>query len=195
MQEHTAKKLRLSILLWLMFLTVVFPHLLQYYEQQQTFQWEKMVQPHWEVVASSPLVFEEALSVKDVPEWKSLDAPESIDTVPPDPVLPDKVEEKNPDPENASARKIKSKTKTASKKSNHLTLNLPENLYSHQTAEWGEKPPVVVPDLFAPKKDNPDRVQMGGRLIIDENKKKEQPDASYLDTVKGAEVNISIKVP
>jgi hypothetical protein len=35
-------------------------------------------------------------------------------------------------------------------------------------------------------------VQLGGRLIIDEDKKKQQPDVDYLDTVKGAEVNISI---
>ena len=73
-----------------------------------------------------------------------------------------------------------------------MTLKLPENLYHGQAAEWEEKKPLVVPDFFAPKKEGPSRYQFSGRLIVDEDKKKEQPDASYLDSVKGAEINISI---
>lgn len=73
-----------------------------------------------------------------------------------------------------------------------MTLKLPENLHQGQVAEWEEKKPLVVPDFFAPKKEGPSRYQFSGRLIVDEDKKKEQPDASYLDSVKGAEINISI---
>src|SRR6478735_2541301 len=50
MQEHIAKNLRISILIWLLLLALAFPHLLAYYERQQEFQWQEMVQPHWEVV-------------------------------------------------------------------------------------------------------------------------------------------------
>ena len=73
-------------------------------------------------------------------------------------------------------------------------MHLPDNLYHGQASEWEEKKPVTIPDFFAPK-DEPSRYQLGGRLIIDEDKKKQVPDASYIDTVKGAEVHIQVMMP
>ena len=91
----------------------------------------------------------------------------------------------------------KADRKVAAKKNGTLALKLPENLYQGEVSEWEEKKPLVMPDLFAQKKKS-ERVQLGGRLILDEEPKKKQnqkEDAGYLDAVKGAEVNISIKVP
>ena len=225
MQEHSAKKLRVSILLWLMLLALVFPYAVDYYEQQQAFQWEEMVQPHWEVElvprkdigADRNAVVanrNDPVAARDVPEWKDLDVEflpepeeEKQEQIPEPPVTPTLVETQTPAVTQApivtSAPPVAPKTTTAkkppapkklaaAKKKSGMTLKLPENLYHGQAAEWEEKKPLVVPDFFAPKKEGPSRYQFSGRLIVDEDKKKEQPDASYLDSVKGAEINISI---
>lgn len=188
MQEHTAKKLRLSILLWLLLLALLFPYLIHYYEQQQVFQWQEMVQPHWEEVVAPPAITVQGSTV-DVVEWKTIEVEAPADKAVE--VLP---EEKVTNPNNPGQKKTSHKVVTV-KKNNGLTLNLPDNLYRGQTAEWEEKKQMVVPDFFAPKKEEPSRYQLGGKLIIDEEKQKQQPDASYIDTVKGAEVNIQIKTP
>ena len=79
MQEHTAKKLRISILLWLLILALAFPYLIHYYEQQQVFQWQEMVQPHWEkeIVPATPIMQDSAIvqgsAAADVAEWKSIE--------------------------------------------------------------------------------------------------------------------------
>jgi hypothetical protein len=225
MQEHSAKKLRVSILLWLMLLALVFPYAVDYYEQQQAFQWEEMVQPHWEVElvprkdigADRNAVVanrNDPVAARDVPEWKDLDVeflpePEQekqqqipeppLTELPPvtpsPPVTQTPVVTITPPviPKTTTAKKTPTPTKlVVTKKKSGMTLKLPENLHQGQVAEWEEKKPLVVPDFFAPKKEGPSRYQFSGRLIVDEDKKKEQPDASYLDSVKGAEINISI---
>ena len=218
MQEHSAKKLRVSILLWLLLLALGFPYAVDYYEQQQAFQWEEMVQPHWEVelVVRKDIGADRngAIGARDVPEWKDLDVEflpepeeEKQEQIPEPPVTPTLVETQTPAvtqapivtpappvaPKITTAKKPPAPKKlAAAKKKSGMTLKLPENLYHGQAAEWEEKKPLVVPDFFAPKKEGPSRYQFSGRLIVDEDKKKEQPDASYLDSVKGAEINISI---
>lgn len=225
MQEHSAKKLRISILLWLLLLALVFPYAIDYYEQQQAFQWEEMVQPHWEVElvprkdigADRNAVVanrNDPVAARDVPEWKDLDVeflpePEQekqqqipeppLTELPPvtpsPPVTQTPVVTITPPviPKTTTAKKTPTPTKlVVTKKKSGMTLKLPENLHQGQVAEWEEKKPLVVPDFFAPKKEGPSRYQFSGRLIVDEDKKKEQPDASYLDSVKGAEINISI---
>ncbi len=225
MQEHSAKKLRISILLWLLLLALVFPYAIDYYEQQQAFQWEEMVQPHWEVElvprkdigADRNAVVanrNDPVAARDVPEWKDLDVeflpePEQekqqqipeppLTELPPvtpsPPVTQTPVVTITPPviPKTTTAKKTPTPTKlVVTKKKSGMTLKLPENLHQGQVAEWEEKKPLVVPDFFAPKKEGPSRYQFSGRLIVDEDKKNEQPDASYLDSVKGAEINISI---
>lgn len=225
MQEHSAKKIRVSILLWLLLLALVFPYAIDYYEQQQAFQWEEMVQPHWEVELAPRKIIgadknavvanrNDPVAARDVPEWKDLDVeflpepeqekqqqiPEPPLTELP-PVTPSPPVTQTPavtitppvTPKTTTAKKTPTPTKlAATKKKSGMTLKLPENLHQGQVAEWEEKKPLVVPDFFAPKKEGPSRYQFSGRLIVDEDKKKEQPDASYLDSVKGAEINISI---
>lgn len=189
MQEHTAKRLRISVLLWLLILAITFPYLLHYYEQQHTYQWEEMVQPHWEVMAESPAPVQEDTEEQDVPEWKNLP------TDMPTPDAPEKIPDNNVAVEKKTDQKKLAKKAPVVKKNSGLTLKLPENLYRGQAAEWEEKKPVTIPDFFAPKKEDPSRVQLGGKLIVDEDKKKQLPDAGYLDTVKGAEFNIQISTP
>ncbi len=195
MQEHTAKHLRISALIWLLLLALAFPYLIAYYERQQEFQWQEMVQPHWEAVNVSVAVVEKDIVEKDVAdknivEHAVLELAE-IEQVPEqEPEVPAPVKPTMPN-ENGK-KKIIPKLVTK-KKNNKLTLKLPENLYQGEVTEWEEKKTVVIPDLFAPKKE---RVQLGGRLIVDEEPKKKQKeeDASYLDSLQGAELNISVKM-
>jgi hypothetical protein len=207
MQEHIAKKLRLSILLWLMLLAAgCFLMLVDYYEQQQAFQWEEMVQPHWEaenisvaIATAEQDVADESAVNKNAVEPVVLEAvaleaavPETIVQQEPEIPVPEKLAVSN----ESNKKKVIPKT-VAKKKSTKLALKLPENLYHGEVPEWEEKKPVVIPDFFVPKK-GPERVQLGGRLIIDEEPKKKQNNeesASYLDALQGAELNISIKVP
>jgi hypothetical protein len=199
MQEHIAKKLRISILLWLLLLALLFPYLIYYYEQQYVWQWQDMVQPHWEEEVTPSATTVPGGAAADIPEWKNIEA----ESLPEQAVEINNVDrvasQENPvqeSPVQENPRQVKSKPKTAAaNKKARLTLKLPENLYRGQTAEWEQKKPLVIPDFFAPKKEEPSRFQLGGRLIIDEDKKKQMPDASYIDTVKGAEVNIQIKTP
>ena len=200
MQEHIAKNLRISILLWLLLLALAFPYLIAYYERQQEFQWQEMVQPHWEAVnvsvsiatAEQDVVDENAVKYNAVePVVLEAAVAESVVEQEPEVPVPEKLSVFN----ESSKKKIILKT-VARKKNSKLTLKLPENLYQGEVTEWEEKNPVVIPDLFAPKK-GPERVQLGGRLIMDEGAKKKprEEGASYLDSLQGAEVNISIKVP
>ncbi|HSC75725.1 MAG TPA: hypothetical protein VLB90_05760 [Pseudomonadales bacterium] len=187
MQEHTEKYLRISALIWLLLLALTFPYLFHYYEQQHVFQWEDMVQPHWEkVIVPTPA------HTEDVVGWKNLDVPA---------VLPDMeiAEPKKSVPVDKPVLNKPVPKAVARKKNDKLTLKVPENIYQGEVAAWEDKKQVPMPDFFAPKKDGPDRFQFGGRLIIDEDNKKkkesEAADASYLDAVQGAEVNISISTP
>jgi hypothetical protein len=55
-----------------------------------------------------------------------------------------------------------------------------------------------MPDFFTPKPVD-DSVQLGGHLIFEDDdnlggKKKQEPDADYLDAIKGAEVNVKVKM-
>jgi hypothetical protein len=205
MQEHIAKHLRISILIWLLLLAAAFPYLVANYERQQAFQWQEMVQPHWEpenvsvaiATAEQDVADESAVNKNTVEpivlETVALEAVALETVVQQEPEMP--VQEKSFAPIESNKKKVIPKA-VVKKKNNKLMLKLPENLYQGEATEWEEKKPVVIPDLFAPKK-GPERVQLGGRLIIDEESKKKQKeeDASYLDSLQGAELNISIKVP
>ena len=198
MQEHIAKNLRISILIWLLLLALAFPYLLAYYERQQEFQWQEMVQPHWEVVnvpvatAAQDVVDENAVKENTV-------EPVVLETSALEPVAEQKLEmpasEKPSVPIESNKKKVIPKA-VIKKKNSKLALRLPDNLYQGEVSEWDEKKPVLMPDLFAPKRES-ERMQLGGRLLMDEGTKKKQKaeDASYLDSLQGAEVNISIKVP
>jgi hypothetical protein len=200
MQEHTPKIVRVSMLLCLLLLSLLSPFLIREYEQRMAYQWEDIVQPHWEPVD------EQALTVKvseDVAEWKTIPA-EGLEIPPaqmPEPVKVMPAAKTNHEtPEHtkkaASAVKQEGRKKTVSSpKVGALKFKVPDDLYQGKTAEWEEKSPAPLPDFFGPKKESPNRFQVGGRIIVDEEKKKQQPDANYLDTVKGAEINISIKTP
>ena len=104
-------------------------------------------------------------------------------------------------PKDSTKKKIiqevsrKADPKVVVKKNNKLTLKLPENLYQGKVGQWDEKKPLVIPDLFASKRE--ERVHLSGRLIIDEEPRQKQTEesSSYLDSLQGAELNISIKVP
>ena len=190
MQEHIAKNLRISILIWLLLLALAFPYLVAYYEQKKEFQWQNMAQPHWEkVIAPTPA------HTEDIAEWKNLDVPAPVPTLP----VAEIAEPEKPVADNKPVLNKPVPKAVARKKSDKLTLKVPENIYQGEVAAWEDKKQVPMPDFFAPKKGDPDRFQFGGRLIIDEDNKKkkesEAADASYLDAVQGAEVNISISTP
>ena len=205
MQEHIAKHLRISILIWLLLLAAAFPYLVAYYERQQAFQWQEMVQPHWEAENVSVAI---ATAEQDVADESAVNKntvePVVLETIALEAVVPETIVQQEPEipvPEKLSVSNESSKKKfipktVVKKKNNKLMLKLPENLYQGEVTEWEEKKPVVIPDLFAPKK-GPERVQLGGRLIIDEEPKTKPKEegASYLDSLQGAELNISIKVP
>ena len=203
MQHEQADKtvpLRLLGLLSALLLLLAVPLLIEWYERRQAFQWEIMVQPHWETLPAPlllPSVEPDTLAAQDVVEWESLEpepelvpepepvpepAPEPVASVqPPAPVKPPPVTRK-PVPARAAAVKKDS-----------LKLKLPEDPYRGQPAEWEEKPVVVLPDLFAAKPAAPSRLELGGRLITDDEVEKNNPEADFIDTVKGAEINITIK--
>src|SRR6478735_6770038 len=190
MQEHIAKNLRISILIWLLLLALAFPYLLAYYERQQEFQWQEMVQPHWEVVnvpvatAAQDVVDENAVKENTV-------EPVVLETSALEPVAEQKLEmpasEKPSVPIESNKKKVIPKA-VIKKKNSKLALRLPDNLYQGEVSEWDEKKPVLMPDLFAPKRES-ERMQLGGRLLMDEGTKKKQKaeDASYLDSLQGAE--------
>ena len=214
MQEHVAKRLRISILIWLLLLALAFPYLIAYYERQQEFQWQEMLQPHWETVNAPPAI---ATAEQDIVDDNAVKGntvePVEVEPVIPEPVVaepeavepdvaePEPAEPTPSSPKDSAKKKIIQKVdrkvdpKVVAKKNNKLTLKLPENLYQGKVSQWDEKKPVVIPDLFEPKKE--ERVHLSGRLIIDEEPRKKQTaeNASYLDSLQGAELNISIKVP
>ena len=66
MQEHHAKHLRISALIWLLLLALAFPYLIAYYERQQEFQWQEMVQPHWEAISAPAKIATAEQDVVDV---------------------------------------------------------------------------------------------------------------------------------
>lgn len=193
MQEHIAKHLRISILIWLMLLSLAFPYLVHYYEQQRALQWEAMVQPHWQTIEYAPptdvaestnletVTLDNSIAETAVEKTASENIQGAVMPVPAEPV------KTTP---NKQIKKLASQKKNSS-----LHFRLPEDLYHGRAAEWHEKKPLVMPDLFAPKKES-ERVQLGGRLIMDEDTKTKpkEEDAGYLDSLQGAEVNISIKV-
>jgi hypothetical protein len=203
MQERIAKRIRISILLWSALLALLSPYFFEYYAQRQNYQWEAMVQPHWQPVVRELPIAELDVAVQDAEEWKNLDVeienavlPE---TAPPDsPVTPDSAltVSKAPSAQKVPIQDRNSREQPASKQERKLTLALPDNLYQGKQGDWEEKKPLVVPDFFSPKPESSDGLQFGGRLIVDEEKAKNKEDkaeSSYLDAVQGAEINIKIK--
>lgn len=199
MQEHTPKRIRVSVLLFLLLLSLLSPYLIREYERRTAFQWEEIVQPRWEVVVEQPLPISELedMASDDVAEWKEM--PEQMQEIAPDVKMEARsslpVAVKNPEKMEMPEKPTVPEKKSTQRKSAALHLNVPDDLYEGKTAKWEEKQPVSLPDFFASEPVSPGRVQLGGRIIIDEEKKQQQADTTYLDTVKGAEISISIKTP
>lgn len=186
------------------------------YEKDMAFQWENMVQPHWEGAVPQeklllPLVNDQAKEIVITPEEKEIEQPPVVD-------VEKVVVETKPAPVKAIVKAIKkigashpaakpamkneSTAKMASNQRRALRLRMSEeNLYRNQTARWEEKKKKVMPDFFAPKEEPNDGIEMGAQLIMDDDdrrlggsKKKQDEDAGYLDSIQGAEFNFKIKM-
>lgn len=186
------------------------------YEKDMAFQWENMVQPHWEGAVPQeklllPLVNDQAKEIVITPEEKEIEQPPVVD-------VEKVVVETKPAPVKAIVKAIKkigashpaakpamkneSTAKMASNQRRALRLRMSDdNLYRNQTARWEEKKKKVMPDFFAPKEEPNDGIEMGAQLIMDDDdrrlggsKKKQDEDAGYLDSIQGAEFNFKIKM-
>lgn len=214
-QQDSQARSSLPLLLPVLALSLAVPWLIEYYESQQDYQWEDMLRQQWQpaVEPISLPVAATSLASADTPEWQSLQ-PVPV-TAPPEPPLEEPLLEEpqpplpasSPPPETAQARKPQQpvarppavvqqasppKTKTKAKPATRpLKLKLPDNPYRGEVAQWEEEPPL--PDLFAPKPAPPSRLELGGRLITDDEVQKKNPEADFIDTVKGAEINITVK--
>jgi len=207
-----------TIVLGLLLMSVLVLFAVNEYEKNIAFQWEAMVQPHWEgVVPQRPLLLplasdktDEIIISPDTEEAEIDAAPpvekphavvEIKNTVEEKKVVEKKhfVEVKKNPPKLASTPELKQKTASAPKRP--LRLRVKDDLYYGHTARWEMKKHRVMPDFFAPKPQEQSDVQLGGHLIMedDENavsssKKNQNNEADYLDAIKGAQLNISIKM-
>jgi len=204
MQVSVAKRIRITILLCLALFFLLLPYFLDFYSQRQAYQWEAMVQSHWQPEQEPLPIAELGIAVQDVEEWKKLDDEMVADNLPDttssdsnlktDVTLTDN--KATPLAQKVPIQERKQSEQLASKKERKLTLVLPDNLYQGRQLDWEEKKPLVMPDFFSPKPESFDGLQFGGRLIVDEEKTKKKDnkvESSYLDSVQGAEINIQIK--
>jgi hypothetical protein len=213
-----------TIVLGLLLMSLLLLYAANEYKKNMDFQWENMVQPHWEGVVPRqplllPLASEKVDAVVIAPSQDDVD----IDISKPLASAPTETVKKNTaDVKQIADTKtivaepklvesaVKSKTPpsaqipkatTASKKALHLRMK--EDLYYGHTAHWEMKKKKVMPDFFAPKENQSD-VQLGGHLIMegDDNStanrgnqnNKNNGNNDYLDAIQGAELNISIKM-
>lgn len=212
-QQDSLTRSSLPLLLPLLALSLAVPWLIEYYESQQDYQWEDMLRQQWQpaVEPISMPVTAPALASADTPEWQSL---QPVPSAAPEPPLLEEPREEPPPPlptpalppEPAQARQpqqavarppavaqqVSPPKPQAKPAARPLKLKLPENPYRGEVAQWEEEPPL--PDLFAPKPAPPSRLELGGRLITDDEVQKKNPDADFIDTVKGAEINITVKM-
>lgn len=189
------------------------------WEQMLGQQWQPPVEPLALPATSTEQALEQGvpgMASADTPEWQLLEpvpeAPEEsplADPPPAEPAPPAATapvaapEQPQDEQRTAAARKAavppqvaqpkaKADNKAPAKpKPKSLKLKLPENPYHGEVAKWQEEPPL--PDLFAPKPAPPSRLELGGRLITDDEVQKKNPEADFIDTVKGAEINITVK--
>lgn len=193
MQQRTVIR-STTIVLGLLLMAVLMLFAVSEYEKNMAFQWETMVQPHWEgVVPQKPLMLPLA-SEKTDEIIISPDADEAEIKV----AVP---VEKKPAEVKKTAEVKKDLPELASAPKRSLRLRVKEDLYYGHTARWEIKKQKVMPDFFAPKPQEQSDVQLGGHLIMedDENavgssKKNPNNEADYLDAIKGAQLNISIKM-
>ena len=134
MQEHIAKHLRISILIWLLLLAAAFPEVVANCERQQAFQWQEMVQPHWEpenvsvaiATAEQDVADESAVNKNTVEpivlETVALEAVALETVVQQEPEMP--VQEKSFAPIESNKKKVIPKA-VVKKKNNKLMLKLP----------------------------------------------------------------------
>ncbi len=187
------------------------------YEKSMAFQWESMVQPHWEgVVPRQPLLLPLASEKTDeiTVSSKEEEEEEEEEKNPPKPnKLSSEVTQKIPVvKETAVVDKVVAKEKSsgisqepkplvAPKKA--LRLRLKDDLYDGRSARWDIKKQKVMPDFFSQKQEEQRDVQLGGRLIMEgddnstanrNNQNRNNGGNDYLDAVQGAELNISIKM-
>ncbi len=236
-QQDPALRSRLSLLVPLLLLSLAALLGIAYYERQQAYQWEQMLQQDWqppvdpitlpagelEMQVEAPDI---ATANEDTPEPNTLAIRDEAAPPPPAPETAvtnatatdphAKSPAEKPHPEKWRLEKPKSEkqqvekqqiekqtvkdtarptVKTAVKTSGKpLKLKVPDNPYQGEPATWDNKKPAPLPDLFAPKQKEQSRLQLGGRLITDDKKLKD-PNATFLDTVEGAEINISVSTP
>lgn len=190
------------------------------YEKSMNFQWENMVQPHWEgVVPQTPLLLPLANEKTDEivvsPDFDEVeeDIETPVEKNRPVDVVKKPTEVKKSDvvktdtTKTAAASAAKNtpqkpepvqKAVAAKKKSLHLRVK--EDLYYGHTARWEMKKQKVMPDFFAPKPQEQGNIQLGGHLIMEDDeslgggRRSQNDDTDYLDAIKGAELNISIKM-
>lgn len=226
------------IFLGLLLMSLLMLFVANEYEKNMAFQWENMVQPHWEGAVPQeklmlPLVNDKAKDIVITPDESAEDesstAAEETESEPVVTTTTKKTEEK-PSAAKQSAEITKkpeikkivtakvavvppkttdNKAQSAAQKvaitqKRALKLRVSEdNLYRNHPAKWELKKQKMMPDFFAPKTNDSDGVQMAGHLIMDDDetsgagsgrKKKNEEDASYLDSIQGAELNFSIKM-
>lgn len=198
MQQRTVIR-STTIVLGLLLMAVLMLFAVSEYEKNMAFQWETMVQPHWEgVVPQKPLMLPLASSEKTDEVIISPDTEEAEIAIAP-PVKKKATAVKKA----VEVKKIlpKPAQKTASTPKRSLRLRVKDDLYYGHTARWEMKKHKVMPDFFAPKPEDQNGVQLDGHLLMDgddnvssSSKKNQNNDADYLDAIKGAELNISIKM-
>jgi outer membrane biosynthesis protein TonB len=216
MQQRTVIR-STTMFLGLLLMSLLLLFAVNEYEKSRAFQWQNMVQPHWEgevpqVPLLLPLATEKADAVVISPDVGKGE----VDLAQPPPPVKDvepSVEEikkpevvKKPEPvSNAAVAVVKNKSQpqvpkatTTPKKA--LRLRMKEDLYYGHTSRWEVKKQKEMPDFFA-QKTNPDDVRLGGHLIMEgddnstasrNNQDKKNGDGGYLDAIQGAELKISI---
>ncbi len=212
MQQRTVIR-SATIILGLLLMSVLMLFVVHEYEKNMAFQWEAMVQPHWEgVVPQRPLLLPLASEKTDEiiisPDTDEADnevaAP--VEKKPAVALVKNIVAEKKT-AEVKKAVEVKKNSpkpvptqKTAGVPKRSLRLRVNDDLYYGHTARWEMKKHKVMPDFFAQKPEDQSGVQLDGHLLMDgddnvsSSKKNKNGDTDYLDAIKGAEINISIKM-
>lgn len=216
MQQRTVIR-STTMFLGLLLMSLLLLFAVNEYEKSREFQWQNMVQPHWEgEVPQAPLLLPLATEKADAVVIASDIGKGEVDLA--QPQLPEKdvepsVEEiKKPEAvkktelvSNVAAVVVKNKPqpqveKNAPTPKKALRLRMKEDLYYGHTSRWEVKKQKEMPDFFA-QKTNPDDVRLGGHLIMEgddnstasrNNQDKKNGDGGYLDAIQGAELKISI---
>ncbi len=205
MQKHNVMTDRAIVIFsFLLLLALVLTFAVREYEQRAAFQWQDMVQPRWEGVLEQQDILEaqtvriDDMEVAAQPELEPKREPEIESKIEPAQKLETPPAPK-PTIESAAkasvvAAKTVTQTKPSPQKAARLKLRVPDNLYKGHTARWESKKQPLMPDFFAPKAEDASSTEWSGKLIVEDDKKDSDQKSDYLDTIKGAEINFSIKM-